>query len=383
MNQSFTKYILLALLVCITTLLIGIHANWLWGATALLVLAWSFIIGFLIFNRPSSPTLDSNILPGDPDNLDKLYRRAIQYCDDIIEFYQGMRYRTRRYFIFFQLTTAALTGLTPILVLVDKAGDLKQTLPPAAQIILTWSIIIVPGIAAILATTSTIFNFQEDWIQAKKTAESLEAIREEFMIGASPHYQITAQDAQTKQKQQKQALENFIINVNELHLQQIDRWASLQRSQQQQRDTANPDGNIIAQESTFDLDTPTSTAELLWDTRTSWGETSATRGLQPPQQQPGDANQYLSDSSKSMLNPRSEPASRPSSLTLEGNPREVPHPDLRSEDHNLQTLFSSGEDEPQSSHDVITQTDLPLEAPTQQQSSSDRDQDGADPVYLI
>ncbi|MCM1981652.1 DUF4231 domain-containing protein [Lyngbya confervoides] len=227
------KYAPLALLAGLTTVLVGLHVSWLWGLTTLLGFLWFSVLGNLTFNRKPASPLDHDLIPGDPANLDKLYQRAIQYCDEVINYYEGARYTTRRYFIVFQLATAGLTGLTPILVLMTRAQDLTQNLPQNLQTALNWATIIVPGIAAILATTSTLFNFQEEWIQAKKTAESLEALREEFMIGVSPHYQISALDPLEKQQQRKRALENFIVKVNELHLQQVDRWASLQRLDQQ------------------------------------------------------------------------------------------------------------------------------------------------------
>lgn len=218
----------LALLAALTTVLIGVHGSWLWGGSVLLVLIWGYAIAVLLFKRPNPKPFSLNFVPGDADNLDQLYHRAIQYCNDIIEHYQDTRHTTRRYYILSQILIASLSGLTPILVLIDRDEALKTMLPVSLQGVLTWAMLISPGIAAVLATTSTLFKFQEEWIQAKKTAESLEAVREEFLLGASPAYRITATDGEAKVLQRKQALENFVIKVNELHLDQIDRWASFQ-----------------------------------------------------------------------------------------------------------------------------------------------------------
>lgn len=228
------NYILLGILTLLTTLLIGIHANWLLGGTVFLLLLWLYAIALLLFRRPQPNPLSPNLVPGDTENLDKLYQRAMQYCNDIINHYQNARYTTRRYYILSQLLTATLSGLTPILVLVDRNQDLKAMMPSPFTTGLTWAMLIAPGLAAVLATTSTIFNFQEEWIQSKKTAEALEAVREEFLMGASPEYRVTARDPETKLTQRKQALENFIIRVNELHLKQVDQWASGQRTVTQQ-----------------------------------------------------------------------------------------------------------------------------------------------------
>jgi hypothetical protein len=206
----------------------GLHVNWLWSGTTLLVLAWGYAIAMLMFNRPKPEPLSINFIPGDSDNLDLLYHRAMMYCNEIIDHYQNTRYTTRRYYILSQILIATLSGLTPILVLIERDESLKAMMPNPLKIALTWAMLISPGIAAVLATTSTLFKFQEEWIQAKKTAESLEALREEFLLGASPAYQITATATDAKILQRKKALENFIIKVNELHLNQIDRWSSLQ-----------------------------------------------------------------------------------------------------------------------------------------------------------
>ncbi|NJN24244.1 MAG: DUF4231 domain-containing protein [Acaryochloridaceae cyanobacterium RL_2_7] len=226
-------YILLGALALLTTILIGVHSNWIWALTVFLLLVWFYILSELTFKRPTPTAMGLDFVPGDPDNLDQLYQRALKYCNEIIDHYQHARYTTRRYYIVSQLLIAVLSGLTPILVLIDRATTLKETMAETLQVILSWAMIIVPGIAAILATMSTVFNFQQEWVQAKKTAESLEAIREEFMIGASPQYRITAHDPQQKHEQRKRALENFIIKVNELHLQQVNRWASLQKTDEQ------------------------------------------------------------------------------------------------------------------------------------------------------
>jgi hypothetical protein len=112
------------------------------------------------------------------------------------------------------MATVVLSGVTPILVLVDKLE--------AGQAWLKWLPVICPAIASIVASIVTSFPFQENWISANTIVELLEAEQEKFILGVSPAYRCydVADEGQRRQKAQE-AIENFIVQVNNIHLKQV------------------------------------------------------------------------------------------------------------------------------------------------------------------
>ncbi|WP_293246299.1 DUF4231 domain-containing protein [Microcoleus sp. PH2017_21_RUC_O_A] len=142
--------------------------------------------------------------------------KALRYCQELIDDYKKTRETSRNIYYIFQLATVILSGVTPILVLVDK-------LEPG-QTLLKWLPVICPAVASIVASIVTSFPFQENWISANTTVELLEAEQEKFILGVTPAYCCydVADEAQNQQMG-KMAIENFINQVNEIHLKQIQK----------------------------------------------------------------------------------------------------------------------------------------------------------------
>jgi hypothetical protein len=142
--------------------------------------------------------------------------KALGYCQELINDYKNTRETSRNIYYSFQLATVILSGVTPILVLVDK-------LEPG-QTLLKWLPVICPAVASIVASIVTSFPFQENWISANTTVELLEAEQEKFVLGVTPAYCCydVADEAQ-HQQMAKMAIENFINQVNEIHLKQIQK----------------------------------------------------------------------------------------------------------------------------------------------------------------
>ena len=157
-----------------------------------------------------------------PDNVSDnnpitpVREKALLYCQELIDDYKKTRDTSRNIYYTFQLATVVLSGVTPILVLVDK-------LEPG-QSLLKWLPVICPAVASIVASIVTSFPFQENWIAANTTVELLEAEQEKFVLGVTPAYRCydVADEAQYQQMK-KMAIENFINQVNEIHLKQIQK----------------------------------------------------------------------------------------------------------------------------------------------------------------
>ena len=152
----------------------------------------------------------------DNNQITPVREKALRYCQELIDDYKNTRETSRNIYYTFQLATVILSGVTPILVLVDK-------LEPS-QAFFKWLPVICPAVASIVASIVTSFPFQENWISANTTVELLEAEQEKFVLGVSPAYRYDdGADEGQHQQMAKMAIENFITQVNEIHLKQIQK----------------------------------------------------------------------------------------------------------------------------------------------------------------
>lgn len=147
--------------------------------------------------------------------------KALEYCQDLIDDYKSTRNWARNLYYILQISTVILSGVTPILVLVDKLET--------GQPWLKWLPVICPAVASIVASIVTSFPFQKNWVAANTTVELLEAEQEKFVLGITPAYRCYDVSGEAEQQQRvSQAVELFINQVNNIHLQQV------QQSEQQQ-----------------------------------------------------------------------------------------------------------------------------------------------------
>ncbi len=142
--------------------------------------------------------------------------KALEYGQDLINDYKGTRQKSRILYYSLQLGTIIFSGVTPILVLLDKLET--------GQTWLKWLPVIFPAIASIVASIVTSFPFQENFISANKTVELLEAEQEKFVLGVTPLYRCDGSINDSQQQQRAlQSIENFIIQVNNIHLKQLEK----------------------------------------------------------------------------------------------------------------------------------------------------------------
>jgi hypothetical protein len=144
--------------------------------------------------------------------------RALTYCQELISDYKNTRRNSRNIYYISQILTITLSGVTPILVVVERLGSGPSWFK--------WLPVIFPAIAAIVSSIVTSFPFQENWIEANKTVELLEAEQEKFVLGISQAYRCyDVADTSQRQIKAKKAIENFITQVNNIHLKQIQELA--------------------------------------------------------------------------------------------------------------------------------------------------------------
>lgn len=192
-------------------------------------------------NIPRKARLYRNMLIQPDDATEDLVEarvKALEYCQELIDDYKRVRRTSKRYYYIFQLGTIILSSLTPILVLLDKQVDVPY---------IKWLPIIFPAIAAIISSISTSFPFQENWVNANKAVEQLEAEQEEFTLGVTESYRAftMGKDSPRRRKKLKLAVENFIVEVNRIHLQQVSALAA--QTEEQEPDVEEPDDDSWGQ----------------------------------------------------------------------------------------------------------------------------------------
>ncbi len=140
--------------------------------------------------------------------------KALQYCQELIDDYKKTRGISRNFYYIFQLATVILSGITPIFVLLDQLH--------LGISWFKWLPVIFPATASLVASIVTSFPFQKNWISANTTVELLEAEQEKFILGVTEPYRCYDVTDETQREQKaKQGIENFITQVNSIHLQQI------------------------------------------------------------------------------------------------------------------------------------------------------------------
>lgn len=148
------------------------------------------------------------------ESINLMRGRAIQYSQELIDDYKNVRANSRNIYYSFQISTIILSGVTPILVLLDKV-DIQVSW-------IKWLPVIFPAIASIVTSLSTSFPFQENWMAANRAVELLEAEQEKFILGVTSSYRFfdVSDESQRKQKVQE-SVESFIAKVNQVHLKQF------------------------------------------------------------------------------------------------------------------------------------------------------------------
>lgn len=174
-------------------------------------------------------TLYGNVsqLENSPENIQitQAVEKALRYTQELIDDYKNTRRQARNIYYILQLGTIVFSGVTPILVLVDKLE--------AGQNWLKWLPVICPAIASIVASVVTSFPFQENWISANRVVELLEAEQEKFILGANTSYKIyDIADPTERCKKARNSIANFITKVNTIHLKQVEGSESSQQQEE-------------------------------------------------------------------------------------------------------------------------------------------------------
>ena len=166
--------------------------------------------------------------------------KALRYTQELIDDYKNTRKKARNIYYILQLGTIVFSGVTPILVLVDKLET--------GQVWLKWLPVICPAIASIVASVVTSFPFQENWISANRVVELLEAEQEKFLLGTNASYKIyDVADPIQRSKMARNSIASFITKVNTIHLKQVEGQESAQQQEEKKEENNNSPSVAIEQ----------------------------------------------------------------------------------------------------------------------------------------
>lgn len=151
---------------------------------------------------------------------------AAVYCAKLIEYYEDSQILNRSCYYIVQLSTIIFSGITPVLIVIGT----NKNLPHIAEVKpwADWLSIILPALAAILASISTSVPLQKNWINSKITKENLEAELQAFKLGATDLYRFYGETGSDKTIREQNVLDTFIDRVNKIHIQEVTQWAQLQ-----------------------------------------------------------------------------------------------------------------------------------------------------------
>jgi hypothetical protein len=251
---SFFKLIdyLLAAVAITSTFIIYFGSNNQEYITAASV-ALTVAIGLLLFNRQSVRNARKETEKNELSRKAELYTsllsngttldyntvlparaKALEYCQELINDYKQTRNVARNLYYILQISTVIFSGITPILVLVDKLE--------AGQAWLKWLPVICPAIASIVASIVTSFPFQKNSMAANTVVELLEAEQEKFILGITPGYRCYDIPEEAKQQQKvSQSIEYFINQVNNIHLQQVKQSTDSEEGNKEKQESAKPE----------------------------------------------------------------------------------------------------------------------------------------------
>ncbi|MDJ0600193.1 MAG: DUF4231 domain-containing protein [Crocosphaera sp.] len=221
--DSFAATVIITLVVKNKPLFITLDAVFLAGFVFLLLFNSQYFSAKDRADRESkyeellgSPELSNSRLQLEREN-------ALRYCQKLVADYSSTRKNARNFYYFLQISTIIFSGVTPVLVLVDKLDT--------GPVWLNWLPVILPAIASIFASFATSFPLETRWKEANKIVENLEAEQQKFSLRITKLDMESIKTEQGGQKQpktneqiqelEKQAIAAFINRVNDIHLNQV------------------------------------------------------------------------------------------------------------------------------------------------------------------
>ncbi|MEH2180504.1 SLATT domain-containing protein [Nostoc sp.] len=136
--------------------------------------------------------------------IQKASQVALEHCKKWEKYYRLSSTGFQWAYFISQFAAVALSGITPILILMDNTPKYVQAIPPA-----------IASISASLA----VYNWRSSWVRSRCGANSLENERLNFELRIGSDYSLNLPD--------EVAIENFRKNVMRVQNQTLEEWEKI------------------------------------------------------------------------------------------------------------------------------------------------------------
>ena len=141
--------------------------------------------------------------------LDYAERRqiALDHCAYLLKWYEGAKTRQRVLFQTALVSTIILSGVTPILILIESIPSIVQAIPAA--------------LVAIIVSANASFQWKENYLRFAHTFQLLQMERVLFKTCATDKYKVSID--------QETALGNFTERIKIISLTEVTEWSELMK----------------------------------------------------------------------------------------------------------------------------------------------------------
>jgi hypothetical protein len=141
------------------------------------------------------------------NDFDWMEGKALSYWQRQIDFYERVHYQSRWSHQISLILTILLSGITPVLVLLDEVPNVVQALPPA--------------IVTILVGMSGAFQWRENWVRYSQTLEKLKVEKLKYDTQSSEYGR--------PRLSERTRLSRFVTKMAEITLSETAEWRELMR----------------------------------------------------------------------------------------------------------------------------------------------------------
>ena len=139
---------------------------------------------------------------------------ALNRCDTLIDWYQRQLKKQRAALTTTRLVAVVLSGLVPVLVIVQMSLTAQTPNWLAVSILIA----LFPALAAISSALDELFQYKENWIRFSIATEELKSEKVKFLTRTTKAYQ--------RDLDEYEALSNFVTRIERITLRETRRWQS-------------------------------------------------------------------------------------------------------------------------------------------------------------
>ena len=137
---------------------------------------------------------------------------ALDRCDDLIDWYKDNMFIQRRRMARSRLVAIVLSGLIPVLVIVQMSLQRTTIWWVGISILIA----LFPASAAIISGMNELFQYKENWIRFSETEEELKSEKARYLTRTTPPYD--------KRLDDYKALSHFVARVEAITLRETRKW---------------------------------------------------------------------------------------------------------------------------------------------------------------